>query len=190
LRLAAAAVAVIVTALAVGGCSGTDVAWDSEKGPPMPVRVVVVERIETDKPEWQRLARRIRSELIAELGDNPSFDAVGKAAPGLARPGLIRVDGRIEALDPGVDILAVATGDIGWGGAELRARFRILGDGDRLYADFTQTVTASRPLAETTVIGTMFTAHFDPLYADDLADALAAEAADAIAAWAAVKEPN
>jgi len=105
-------------------------------------------------------------------------------------PDVRHLVGRIEALDPGVDILAVATGEIGWGGAELRARFRILGDGDRLYADFTQTVTASRPLAETTVIGTVFTPHFDPLYADDLADALAAEAADAIAAWAAGKDLN
>jgi hypothetical protein len=34
LRFAAAAVAVAATALAVSGCSGTDVTWDTEKGPP------------------------------------------------------------------------------------------------------------------------------------------------------------
>lgn len=182
----AAITAAVFATLTVAACSGTNVTVAEPAA--APVRVVVVDPIVADKPEWQRLAHRVRRQLIVDLGEDRSFERVEKAVPDIAPPDLIRVDGRIEALDPGADFLATLAGDVGWGGAELRARFRIRGRDDQVYADFTQTVSASRPLAETTVIGTVYTPHFDPLYADDLADALAAEAADTIAAWAAGEE--
>ncbi len=131
------------------------------------------------------MAHRLRRQLIHELTASGSFETVGKTEPALTGPGLIRIDGRIETLDPGADFLAILTGDLGWGGAEMSARFRVIDGNGRPYVVFTEIVSATRPLAEATRIGTVFSPHFDPLYDDDLADAMAVSVAEAITGWAA-----
>jgi hypothetical protein len=179
---------VLAALLAAASCSDVKVA--SEQKPAARVDAIVVDRVLADKPEWERIAHRIRRQLVAELKDRPAFDVVGTAEPALVPPGLVHVDGRIEALDPGVDFVSMLTGAAGWGGASLRVGFRIRDRDGRVLADFTEAVTASEPLAETTVIGDMMGAQFDPLYADDLADALADRVASAIAGWAAGRGLN
>jgi hypothetical protein len=165
------------------GCASP--AADPGERPAASVHAVVVDRIGTDRPEWQRLAHRLRRQLIRELTASGSFDDVGKAEPAQGGFGLVRVEGHIEAVDPGTDVLAIVTGDFGWGGAAMRARFRIIDGRGRPDFLFTETIGASQPLAEATWIGTLFSPHFDPLYGDDLADAMAVAVAEAIAAWVA-----
>jgi hypothetical protein len=178
----------LAAAMWLTGCTSADLR--SQPPPNAEVRLVIVEPIIADKPEWQRLARRLRRQLIAELATKPQFAAVSKdialLSPVEAAGGEIAlIRGRIAALDAGLDLISVAFGDVGWGGAELTVAFQIRDRADRPAVEFTQTVSAAEPLAEATIIGTIFSPHFQPLYGDDLADALAAEVADAIAEWAA-----
>lgn len=165
--------------LAVAGCAGTpDSEAHATKG------TVVVGAIAADRPEWQRAARRLRQQLLIAIETTGAFADVRKIRPAAAAGDVFYVDGRIEAIDPGMDGASLITGDFGWGGAAMRANFRLRDGEGRVVAAFPQQVRASRPLAEAVVLGSLFGPHFNPLYVDDLVDELAEGTAGTVALWA------
>lgn len=174
--------AALAFAIALTGCS-TSTEVRSATSPPGEVRMIAVGRIHAASPEWERLARRLRQDLVSALDREAKGVAVTQSVPPRLPPDAVLLAGSLEDAESGNELVATLIG-YGVGGASLTGRFTVRGSDGVTLAEFDTTVSADDPAAESVVIGGLGT-HMRPFYLDDLTGPLADEVAALILDWTA-----
>lgn len=149
--------------------------------PPTEVRLIAVDRIHAASPEWERLARRLRHDLVNALDRDAKGVTVAQSVPPRLPPDALVVAGSLEEAESGNELVATLIG-YGIGGASLKGRFIVRDSDGTMLADFETTISADDPSAESVFVGGLGT-HMQPLYLDDLTLPLADEVAAAIVDW-------
>lgn len=173
-------VAAAGAAIGLAGCTtSTDVRY--ETAPPPDVRIIAVDRILAGSPEWERLARRLRRDLIKALEQDAADIDVMAIVPARLPPDALIIAGTLDEAETGNELFSTLIG-YGVGGATLKARFTVRGNDGVEFADFETSVNDDDPSAESVFVGG-FGTHLHPLYLDDLTEPLADEVAAEILNW-------
>jgi hypothetical protein len=163
----------LLTALCGGGCSYS-LSLQQQEPPPATVSTVVIGPVVADDADHQREVRRFRRVLADALRDAGGFDNVIAMTPAAVPSEAVLVTGHIHRIGDGSETLRFTVG-YGAGAPRLRVRLAIYdGNGVRLAA-FAQQARSFD--------GTGYSAHWDPVYLDDLVDELAQRSAVAIVRW-------
>jgi hypothetical protein len=145
-----------------------------QAAPPPLGHAIMVDAFVPAEPAWERLARRLRSQLTDELsrtGEIALITAQPRAAPA---PKTLVLSGYLVAVDEGSEAARFLIG-MGLGSPSLRARVRVVDAGGQPVLEFDQMRTPEAASG--------FAAHWDPIDMDNEIDALAAAAAATIARW-------
>ncbi len=168
--------------IVLSGCS-TSTEVKSASAPPADVRLIAVDRIHAASPEWERLARRLRQDLVRALDRDAKGVAVTQSVPPRLPPDAVVIAGSLEEAESGNELFSTLIG-YGVGGASLTGHFTVHGTDGVTLADFETTVSDDDPAAESVIVGG-FGTHMQPVYLDDLTETLADEVAALILDWTA-----
>jgi hypothetical protein len=167
---------------ATAACAnGLDFGFGGPDAGSVPQRPVVVGEIATEKPEWERLARRVRRSLVQQLDDSEGVAGATWRVPVAVPADALVVTGTLDEIDAGSEVARMFIG-MGAGAPTLNGRFRVADAAGRTL------VILEREVAYTAEGGT--STHFSPLDMDDLARDFAEGTADAIVAWMAEARPE
>jgi hypothetical protein len=165
----------LVLIVPAAGCATSTIAEDRAQ-PPRQARVLVVGRVESAKPEWERLVRRYRRSLAAHLRQTGAADEITWRPPVTVPADALVIAGRFEEIDDGSEAGRFLIG-MGVGSPTLIARIRVVDGAGRTLLVIDQENDFSTEGG--------FSAHWQPLVMDEIADAFAEETAATIAAWLA-----
>lgn len=172
-RTQRALVMALVSALSCGGCSSS-LSLQQQEPAPATISTVVVGSIVADDADHQREVRRFRRALAHDLQETGAFETVITTPPALLPADAVLVTGHVHRIGDGSETLRFAVGS-GAGAPRLRVRVQVFDVNGVRLAAFAQSARSFD--------GTGYSAHWSPIYLDDLVDELAEQTADAIVRW-------
>lgn len=166
-------VVALVSALSCGGCSYS-LSLQQQEPAPAKISTVVIGSMVADDADHQREVRRFRRTLALDLQETGAFENVITAPPALLPADAVLVTGHVHRIGDGSEALRFAVGS-GAGAPRLRVRVQVYDAKGIRLAAFAQSAR--------NFDGTGYSAHWNPIYLDDLVDELAAQTASAIVRW-------
>lgn len=164
--------ALLLTAIALAGCTHSRVV-QQEEAAPAHLSTLVVGDFVADDADHGREVRRFRRTLIARLRQTGAFERVLPAAPAPLPPDAVILAGHVHRIGDGSEALRFI---VGFAGApRLRVRFTIEDAAGVRLAAFAEEAHSAD--------GTGYAAHWNPVYLDDVVDDLAGRTAADVARW-------
>lgn len=165
--------AALCAALLGAACSHSVSTLQEEPAPPE-IGAVVIGAVVADDDDHQREVRRFRRELAGHLQESEAFNRVLSVMPAKLPANAVVVTGHIHRIGDGSETLRFTVG-YGAGAPRMRVRLHIHDVHGVRLAAFSQSARSFD--------GTGYSAHWDPVYLDDLVDDLAERSANAIVRW-------
>jgi hypothetical protein len=166
----------LLLALGVGGCETRTVVAEKNRAAARHYPAVVVGDVTPRHPEWKRLVRFYKESLAQRLRESGAFDRVLYPAPVTLPPDAIVVEGEIESVDEGSELMRVLIGTDA-SRAVVEGQFRVVDGSDTVVAEFRQERVSND-------------ANFreDQIYIEDLIGAFGRDTAAVVIRWSRGKD--
>ena len=127
----------LLLGLGAGGCETRTVVPEKNRAAARDYPIVVVGDVTPRHPEWKRLVRFYKEGLAQRLRESEAFDRVLYPAPVTLPPDAIVVEGEIDTVDEGSELLRLLIGtDLSR--AVVQGQFRVVDAADTVVAEFRQ----------------------------------------------------
>ncbi len=166
----------LLLALGAGGCETRTVVPGKNQAAARHYPTVVVGDVTPRHPEWKRLVRFYKEGLAQRLRESGAFDRVLYPAPVTLPPGAIVVEGEIESVDEGSELMRTLIGTDA-SRAFVQGQFRVVDGSDTVVAEFRQErVSSDANVRE------------DQIYIEDLVGAFSRDTAAVVIRWSRGKD--
>lgn len=158
-------------ALMVGGCETFSVTPADDQGSTRSYTTIVIGDITPRHPEWKRFVRFYKEGLAQRLRESRAFDRVLYPAPVTLPADAIVVQGAIDTIDEGSELLRILISDSA-SRATVEGQFRLVDGSERLLAEFRQErVSDDSDIAD------------DQIYMEDLVGQFGRDTAGVVIQW-------
>lgn len=164
-------VVLLVVALVASRCASRAVEPTTHQPAGRPVTTVVVGDIAPLYPEWKRLVRFYKAALAQRLSESGAFEQVLHPAPVTAPPDAITVEGIIDGVDEGSELMRLLIANNA-SRAVVQGQFRLVDGSDAVLAEFRQ---------ERVSDGSSI--HDEQIYMEDLAGQFGRDTAGVVIRW-------
>lgn len=166
----------LLLALGAGGCETRTVVPEKNQAAARHYPTVVVGDVRPRHPEWKRLVRFYKEGLAQRLRESGAFDRVLYPAPVTLPPDAIVVEGEIDSVDEGSELMRILIGTDA-SRSFVQGQFRVVDGSDTVVAEFRQErVSNDSNFRE------------DQIYIEDLIGAFGRETAAVVIRWSRGKD--